>query len=77
MLMMGVWITTAALQLVPKVELNWMIVMALQTAAKLKWAAADENLAAAGRLASLTVEVTGNYCYCPICLNVLCILCNK
>ena len=59
MLMMGVWIMTAALQLVLKVELKWMIVMALQTAAKLKWAAADENLAAAGRLASLTAEVTG------------------
>ena len=32
-LMMGVWTMTAALQLVPKVELKWMIVMALQTAA--------------------------------------------
>ena len=75
--MMGVWITTAALQLVPKVELKWMIVMALQTAPKLKWAAADENLAAAGRLVSLTAEVTGNNCFCPICLNVLCILCDN
>ena len=57
-LKMEAWIMKAALQLVPKVDLKTMIVMVVQTAAKLKWAAAaDDKLAAAGRLASLTAEV--------------------
>ena len=60
MLKMEAWIMKAALQLVPKVDLKRMIVMVVQTAAKLIWAAAaDDKLAAAGRLASLTAKVAG------------------
>ena len=49
-----------ALKLVLKVDLKRLIVMAVQTAANLKWAAiADDNLDAARRLASLTAEMAG------------------
>ena len=54
------WIMEAVVQLVLKVDLKRMIVMAVQTAANLKRSAGvDDILAAAGRLASLTAQVAG------------------